>query len=717
METGPKALPGELVDRAEPSRPRGPAYVWAGAWYAACMNRKLYLVFLWPWLLGAQAGPGADRPLAALPYTPSLEPAFMDRSVDPCVDFFHYACGNWIKMNPIPADQARWDVYAKLGNDNLRFLWGLLEEASKPAPARTPSEQKIGDYFAACMDEDAIEKAGARPLREMLEEIAALKGAGGIPPVLARLHLESSSDALFGFSSNQDFADSNQVIAFAEAGGLGLPDRDYYVNTDAKSQETRARYLEHVARMFQLLGDSAAAAKSGAQTVMDIETALAKASLTRVEKRDPYKLFHKVARTELLAATPSFGWAAYWKGIGLPAPAQINVTEPEFFKEVEKQLKTRPIADWKTYLRWHLAHAEAPYLSSGFVQANFDFYNRYLRGVTEMQPRWKRCVRFVDRDLGEALGQVFVAKAFSGDTRQRVLEMTGEIEKAMEADIHQLTWMGDATRRQALVKLHGMVNKIGYPDHWRDYSSVRIERGDFAGDVDRATGFESRRQLAKVGKPVDRGEWQMTPPTVNAYYDPQMNDINFPAGVLQPPLYDPRMDDAPNYGNTGATIGHELTHGFDDEGRQFDAQGNLRDWWTEKDAAEFVKRSACIADQYAQYTVVDDIKINSKLTLGEDAADLGGTILAYMAWKDATRGQDLKPIGGFTPGQRFFIGMAQWACGDERPESKRLNAITNPHSPNEYRINGVVSNMPEFGAAFACKAGQPMVHEPACRVW
>ncbi len=567
------------------------------------------------------------------------------------------------------------------------------------------------------MDEAAIEKAGAAPLRGMLDEIAALKNAAGLAPVIARMHISSSGGALFGFGANQDFADSNQEIAFAEADGLGLPDRDYYTKTDAKSVETRAKYLEHVARMFQLLGDSAATSKAEAQTVMDIETALAKATLTRVEQRDPYKLFHKVTRAQFLAETPSFEWAAYWKGLGLAAPDQINVTEPEFFKEVEKQLKTRPIADWKTYLRWHLVHGQAAYLSTTFIQANFDFYSKFLRGVTEMPPRWKRCVRFVDRDLGEALGQVFVAKTFGGDTKQRTLTMTQEIEKAMEADIHQLTWMGDATKQQALVKLHGMVNKIGYPDHWRDYSAVSISRGDFAGDVTRSIEFESRRELNKIGKPVDHSEWQMTPPTVNAYYDPQMNDINFPAGVLQPPLYDPKLDDAPNYGNTGATIGHELTHGFDDEGRQFDAKGNLKDWWTEKDAAEFVKRSACIADQYATFTVVDDIKINSKLTLGEDAADLGGTILAYMAWKNATRGQDLKSVGGFTPDQRFFIGMAQWACGDERPESKRVNAVTNPHSPNEYRINGVVSNMPEFGAAFSCKAGQPMVHVPACRVW
>ena len=657
-----------------------------------------------------------ERPLASLPYTPSLEPKFVDRAVDPCVDFFHFACGNWIRMNPIPADQARWDVYAKMGDDNLRFLWGLLEQASKPAPGRTVSEQKIGDYFAACMDEGAIEKAGTAPLGKTLDEIAALKGAPEIAPLVARMHLDGEG-ALFGFGSNQDYADSSREIAFAWAGGLGLPDRDYYVKTDAKSQETRGKYVEHVARVFQLLGDRAADARREAQTVMDIETALAKASLTRVEQRDPYKLFHKVTGAQFQRQNPSFGWAAYWAAAGMAAPAEINVAEPAFYQEVERQLRTRGIADWKTYLRWHLAHAKAPYLSSPFVQSNFDFFSKYLRGVAEMPPRWKRCVRYVDRDLGEALGQVFVAKTFTGDMKKRTLDMTKEIEKAMETDIHQLTWMGDATRQQALLKLHGMVNKIGYPDKWRDYRSVRVERGDFLGDVNRATEFESRRQLNKIGKPVDRAEWQMTPPTVNAYYDPQMNDINFPAGVLQPPLFDPKMDDAPNYGNTGATIGHELTHGFDDEGRQFDAHGNLRDWWTTKDAAEFKKRAACVVNQYAQYTVVDDIKINSKLTLGEDVADLGGTILAYMAWKDATRAQDLKPMGGFTPDQRFFIGMAQWACGDERPENKRLNAVTNPHSPNEYRINGVVSNMPEFGKAFSCKAGQPMVRSAACRVW
>ena len=603
-------------------------------------------------------------------------------------------------------------------DENQRFLWGILEQLAKPSPRRSANEQKIGDYFGACMDESAVEKFGAAPLRPVLDQIQGMRTLDDLPPLLARLHLgPGDATPLFGFGSNQDFADSERVIAFASAGGLGLPDRDYYVKTDPKSQEIRARYLEHVAAILQLAGETPAAAKAGAATVMAIETALAKASLTRVELRDPHKVFHKVDRAQFLAMTPSFHWAAYWKALGVAAPPVVNVTEPAFFAEVETELRARSLAEWKTYLSWHAAHAHAPYLSRAFAQANFDFYSHYLRGTAQMPPRWKRCVRGVDRDLGEALGQVFVARTFTGDVKAQALAMTLEIEKAMEEDLRTLPWMGDATRRRALEKLHAMVNKIGYPDRWRDYSSLTIAPGDFAGNVERAAQFESHRQLAKIGKPVDRTEWFMTPPTVDAYYNPQTNDMNFPAGVLQPPLFDPRMDAAPNYGNTGGTIGHELTHGFDDEGRQFDAKGNLKDWWTTKDSDEFVKRAACISDQYSQYTVVDDIKINGKLTLGEDVADLGGLILAYAAWKDATRAQRLAPIGGFTPDQRFFIGFAQWACGDERPESKRANAITNPHSPVEYRINGVVSNMPDFARAFSCKAGQPMVRANACRVW
>ena len=676
--------------------------------------RALILSFALAAVMCAQS----DRPLAALPYTPSLDTAFIDRTADPCTDFYRYACGNWNKLNPIPPDQARWDVYSKLANENQRFLWGILEEAARPTAGRDANQQKIGDYFTACMDEAAIEKSGAAPLRSRLEEIERLTSKAQLPKLLAAMHLDAAG-GMVRFSSAQDFADSSRQIAYAGAGGLGLPDRDYYTKTDAKSVETRARYVAHVETMFGLLGDPAAQAARAAATVMEIETALAKSMLTRTQRRDPYKLYHRFTRDELLTLTPAFGWSDYFAAAGVPGLKEFNVTEPAFYKQLEQLLETRNLADWKAYLRWHLVHAKARYLSSRFVAADFDFYSRYLYGVREMQPRWKRCVRMVDRDLGEALGQEFVRKTFSADTKARALAMTREIQQAMEGEIRELTWMGDETRQRALEKLHAVVDKIGYPDHWRDYSGLTIARGDFYANVERAARFESKRQLGKIGKPVDRGEWRMTPPTVNAYYSPQMNDINFPAGVLQPPLYDPKLDDAPNYGNTGATIGHELTHGFDDEGRKFDAHGNLHDWWTKADAAEFERRASCISDQYGQYTVVDEIKLNSKLTLGEDTADLGGTLLAYLAWKHATRGQELKPVDGFTPDQRFFIGMAQWACGYERPEVKRAGAITNPHSPDEDRINGVVVNLPEFGAAFACKVGQPMMKPPdkVCKVW
>jgi len=666
-----------------------------------------------------------DRPLTALPYSPSLDPASMERSVDPCVDLYTYSCGGWINKNPIPADQASWAVYSKLYRDNQRFLWGILQDLSQRTGGRTADQQKLGNYFAACMDTAAVEKAGLATLQPRLQRIASLRSKDEIPAYLGGEHLltrtyeygRGPSGALFRFTSDQDLGNSDQVIAFALAGGLGLPDRDYYTKTDAKSQELRTKYLAHVGRMLQLAGEPASAAQRDATTVLRLETELAKASLTRVEQRDPYKLYHKMTSRQFQALTPHFNWSAYLQAIGYPQLSHFNVTEPAFYQEVDRVLVQTPLNDLKAYFRWQLLHENAPYLSSALVQEDFNFYSRTLRGVQQMPARWKQCVHFTNRDLTDPLGKEFVARTFTPEMKQRTLEMTQRIEQAMEEEINGLTWMSPQTRQQALLKLHSIVNKIGYPKKWRDYSSVGISHDDFLGNVAHATVFESRRELNKIGKPPDRTEWMMPTPTVDAYYNPQMNDINFPAGVLQPPLYDPKMDDAPNYGDTGSTIGHELTHGFDDEGSKFDDRGNLRDWWTKQDEAEFNRRTSCVADQYAKYTIVDNIKINSRLTLGEYVADLGGTILAFKAWQAATQGQKLENRDGLTPEQRFFVGFAQWDCSNERPENLRLRAMTDEHSPAQYRINGVVVNMPQFQQAFHCKADVTLARKDRCVVW
>ncbi len=675
------------------------------------------LLALLPSPASAQAATD-DHPLLSMPYTPSLDVPSMDKSADPCVDFYQYSCGGWKKNNPIPPDQTHWTVYGKLDDETTRYLWGILETVAKPAASRTPSEQKIGDFFASCTDEKAVDALGIAPLRPTLDEIGRLK-LDALPAWLGRtqLSLGADGDLLFGFDSQQDYGNAAAEIAFANAGGLGLPDRDYYTKSDPKSVEIRARYVAHVAATLVLAGEKPALAQKHAAAILAFETKLAAASLTRVERREPANLHHKLDRQALQALTPSFAWDRFLAAAGVPSIDAVNVSEPKFFATLDAVLRALPIDTLHAYLRWHVVRSASPYLSKPFVDENFAFYRKYLRGAEINRPRWKRCVNLVDRNLGEALGKVYVDKMFSSTMKERTLQMTQAIEHEMEAHLKELPWMSAATKEKALEKLHTIANKVGYPDHWRDYSALDIRRGDFFGNVVRAVAFESRRQLAKIGRPLDRGEWGMTPPSVNAYYDPQMNDINFPAGVLQPPLFDFKLDDAPNYGNTGSTIGHELTHGFDDEGRKFDARGNLADWWTAADAAEFGRRAQCVVDEYAQFKVVDDIKINSKLTLGEDVADLGGTQLAYDAWKRANAGRTLPSGDGFSPDQRFFIGMAQWACDNERDENKRVNAVVDPHSPDEYRINGVVANMPAFGKAFACKVGQPMVRKNVCRIW
>jgi len=682
--------------------------------------RRLLLPLLFACAGALAAEPGRETPLQTLPYTPGLDPSFMDRTVDPCVDFYAFACAGWQRQNPIPPDQATWSVYGKLQDEIQRHLWGLLQTAADPSSARSPVQAEIGDYFAACMDEARVEALGSKPLDPALAALAKVKDRRGLASWLAEQHSAGGTDELlFAFGSQQDALDATRFIAAAWSGGLGLPDRADYLDEDSKSKELRSKYLEHVVRTLQLLGDDAATARATARKVMDIETALARATLTRVERRDPYKVFHRVPVAELEKLAPAFDWKTYLAGMGIPDTQVLNASQPGFLRGMSAELKRRPLADWKLYLRWHLVNSEAPYLSRGFVDEDFAFNHKVLQGTEALAPRWKRCVRWVDRDLGEALGQVFVEKNFSPELKKKTQEMVQQIEREMEADLRTLDWMSPETRKRALEKSAAMANKIGYPDRWRDYSSIKLARDDFQGNVARSARFETARQLGKIGKPVDRGEWDITPQTVNAYYNPTMNDMNFPAAVLLPPLYDPKMDAAPGYGNTGGTIGHELTHGFDDEGRQYDAKGNLKDWWTKEDAAEFARRAACVSDQYSTYIAVDDVHVNGKLTLGEDVADLGGLILAYRAWRGATANQRLAPVDGLTPDQRFFVGNAQWACSNIRPEAMRLRARTNPHSPPKYLVNGLVVNVPEFGQAFSCKPGAPMTKpaEKVCKVW
>jgi putative endopeptidase len=646
-----------------------------------------------------------------------LDLGAMDQSVDPCTDFYTYACGNWLKQNPIPADRSSWNAYSKLQDETLTRLKQILEQAGKGGAERAPAAQKIGDYYAACMDEPAVEKLGAAPLVERLAEVQALGSKPALAAWLGRNLPAAPTALLFTYSSAQDYKHASDEIAEIDQGGLGLPDRDYYLKKDARSVKLRADYQAHVQAMLALAGLPAAAAASGAKTVLRLETALAEASQSRVERRNPDNLYHPMTLAELAKSSPDFGWDAFFRESGAAPPARLNVASPRYVKALGRLIKSEDLAAWKAYLTWHVTSAKARQLSAAFVNQDFAFYGKTLQGKEALAPRWKRCTQQVDEGIGEALGRVYVEKFFPPAAKERAKHMVLAIQSAMDREIGLLPWMSDATKARAREKLHAMANKIGYPDRWRDYSKLEIKPGDALGNFERAEAVEYRRELAKIGQPVDRGEWSMTPSTVNAYYDPQLNDMNFPAAVLQPPLFDARADDAPNYGNTGATIGHELTHGFDDEGRRFDGAGNLRDWWTPKDGKEFDGRVACVSSQYSGYTIIDDIKINGKLTAGEDVADLGGLLIAYVAWQEARPGQPDQPIDGLTPAQRFFVGYGQSWCTNEREERKRMRATVDPHSPERYRANGVVSNLSEFQRAFACKADAPMVRKQRCRVW
>ncbi len=675
-------------------------------------STKLFSLFL---CAGGRRVGSTRNPAFTLNALPGFDPGAIDRSGNPCANFYQYACGLWLKNNPIPSDQASWGRFDELQEHNREVLHQIAEKDSQPSASRTPIEQKVGDYWAACMDESRINSLGAEPLKAEMARIAAIHDKQELAVEVGRLHAMGVK-ILFNFSSGQDFKDSTEVIAQADQAGLGLPERDYYFKDDDRSKEIRKEYVKHMAAIFRLLGSPASEGDAKAEAVMKFETALAKGSLDVTSRRDPSKVYHRMPLEQLEKMDPAFDWTTYLKEVKTPAIKELNVAVPDFFKALDPEVAAPDSPNVKTYLAWQYVHSQASLLPSAFVNENFRFYRTVLTGTKEMRPRWKRCIQMEDSELGEALGQEYVNRTFGQEGKQRTLEMVHYLEQALGQDISKLDWMSPATRQKAMEKLHAITNKIGYPEKWKDYSTVTITRDDALGNSIRADQFEFHRDLNKIGKPVDRLEWQMTPPTVNAYYDPQMNNINFPAGILQPPFFMREGDDAVNFGAIGAVIGHELTHGFDDQGRQFDAKGNLADWWTEADAKAFDQRSQCFVNEYGSFKV-GDVNLNGKLTLGENTADNGGARIAYMALMEKLGRKPEEKIDGFTPQQRFFLGFGQIWCENARPEQERLQATTDPHSLPQYRVNGTVSNMPEFSSAFSCKEGQPMVREKACRVW
>src|ERR1700687_2107187 len=646
-----------------------------------------------------------------------FDTANLDKTCKPCDDFVQFAMGGWMKNNPVPPEYSSWGSFTVLGDKNQQALRQILEAAEKSNAPAGSNERKVGDFYASCMDTAAIEAAGTKPIDAVLQRIAETTNARGLPALAAQLQ-QQGIGVMFRFTSGQDAKESTQVIAIALQGGLGLPERDYYLRDDDKSKKLRDDYTKHAAKMFELLGDTPDKAAAEATTVLNLETSLAKASMSNVDLRDPIKTYHKMKLAAVQSLTSDFSWDSYLKTAGHAAVTEMNVAQPDFFKALDTQLTSTPLGDWKTYFRWHVLDAAAPALPEKFVNEDFDFRGRILTGAKQIQPRWKRCVQVTDRNLGEALGQVYVQKYFPPEAKAHALEMVHNLIAALRDDLKTLPWMGPETRAQATAKLEAFTVKIGYPDKWRDYSALKIDRLSFLQNLQRGAEFEFQRRLNKIGQPVDRTEWGMTPPTVNAYNNSSMNEIVFPAGIMQPPFYDPKADDAVNYGGMGAVIGHEITHGSADHGSQFDGRGNLKNWWSPDDLKNFKVRAQCVSDQFDGYVVDGDLHENGKLVLGESIADLGGLTISYAAYEKSLRGKPRPPDkDGFTPEQQFFLGWAQVWGANERLEYARLMANTNPHPLPRFRGNGPLSNMAEFAQAFACKKGDAMVRAQGCKIW
>jgi len=667
----------------------------------------------------AIAIPAAAQQSAVPIQTTPLDPSNLDRSVSACTDFYQFANGGWVKRNPVPAAYSRWGSFDQLQENNQSNLLTILRSAAANGNSQANEDlRKLGVYYSSCMDSVGAERAGAQPITPALARIAAIRNRRQLEAEVASLHSQGVP-VLFGFGAGQDAKNSTSVIAGVNQGGLSLPDRDYYLNTDKRYADIRANYTDHVSRTLQLLGENAADAAKDAQRVLALETALAKPAMTRVQMRDPNANYHKMTAAELAQLAPGFDWPKFFTGEGRSDISTINVQNPVFMKSVDSMLTSTPLDDWKAYLRWKVADAAAPSLSSAFVNEDFRFSST-LSGAKEMLPRDKRCARATDNGLRDALGQAYVAQYFTPAAKQRALEMVRNLESVFHDRLQTLGWMSDTTKTQATGKLAAFTNKIGYPDKWRDYSTLTIKQGSFLNNQIAVRQYERRRALAKIGQPVDRTDWGMTPPTVNAYYNPQMNEIVFPAGIMQPPFFDPKADDAVNYGGMGSVIGHEMTHGFDDQGSQFDAQGNLRNWWSASDLEKFKRGTGLVSSQFDSYTVLDSLHVNGKLTLGENLADLGGLSVAYAALEKALTEKGRPAlIDGFTPEQRFFLAWAQIWRQNITPEAQRVRINTDPHSPGQWRANGPVSNMPQFAAAFGCKPGDPMVRPDSVRpvIW